>query len=215
MPKAKSAGNRAGESAMRHASFRALHRRTQGQSILETALLMPVMLLIAFNAINFGYFFFVAVNLAAAPRAGAQYSILGFSTPESWALPPAGPSGSACPNTVASTDPYVCSLVYQDIAGVLANSTSATVRVCASTVGTSGTGASKISTCQTFGGGTISGSPSPDPEAPLFNLARVDVQYNVSPIIPSFQLPTPAGPIALTVVPNLAFRRQISMREMN
>lgn len=204
---------------MRHATFRALHRRTQGQSILETALLMPVMLLIAFNAINFGYFFFVAVNLAAAPRAGAQYSILGFATPGGPGgppdIPPAGPSGSGCPTSVASTDPYVCSLVYQDIAGVLANSSTATVRVCSSKAGTpTGTGSSKISACQTFGGGTISGLPSPDPEAPLFLLARVDVMYTVYPIIPSFQLPTPAGPIALTVVPNLAFRRQISMREM-
>lgn len=201
---------------MRHASFRSLHRRTQGQSIIETALLMPIMLLIAFNAINFGYFFFVAVNLAAAPRAGAQYSILGFATPATPDIPPAGPSGSPCPTDALSTDPYVCSLVYQDIAGVLANASGATVRVCSSKAGTpTGTGSSKIAACQTFGGGTISGSPSPDPEAPLFLLARVDVQYTVSPIIPAFQLPTPAGPISLTIIPNLNFRRQISMREMN
>lgn len=183
--------------------------------MIETALLMPIMLLIAFNAINFGYFFFVAVNLAAAPRAGVQYSILGFSTPQSWALPPAGPSGSACPTSAASTDPYVCSLVYQDIAGVLANSASSTVRVCSSTIGTSGTGSSKVSTCRTFGGGTITAAAAPDPEAPLFNLARVDIQYAVTPIIPAFQLPTPAGPISLTIIPRLAFRRQVSMREMN
>ena len=201
---------------MRHASFRNLHLRTQGQSIIETALLMPIMLLIAFNAINFGYFFFVAVNLAAAPRAGAQYSILGFATPATPAIPPAGPSGSGCPTSAVSTDPYVCSLVFQDIAGVLANSASATVRVCSSTAGTpTGSGASKISACRTFGGGSFTGSPAPDPEAPLFLLSQVDVQYTVSPIIPAFQLPTPAGPISLTIIPNLDFRRHISMREMN
>jgi hypothetical protein len=201
---------------MRHASFRNLHFRTQGQSIIETALLMPIMLLIAFNAINFGYFFFVAVNLAAAPRAGAQYSIIGFSTPQSAAIPPPGPIGAGCPTSATSTDVYVCSLVFQDIAGVLANSASATVRVCSSMAGTPiGSGSGKHSACQTFGGGTVSGSAAPDPEAPLFILDRVDVQYAVSPIIPAFQLPTPAGPISLTLIPNLNFRRQISMREMN
>ena len=93
---------------------------------------------------------------------------------------------------------------------------SATVRVCSSTAGTpTGSGASKISACRTFGGGSFTGSPAPDPEAPLFLLSRVDVQYTVSPIIPAFQLPTPAGPISLTIIPNLNFRRHISMREMN
>jgi len=201
---------------MRHASFRRLHRRTQGQSIIETALLMPIMLLIAFNAINFGYFFFVAVNLAAAPRAGVQYSILGFATPESWAIPPPGPSGTSCPSGASDVSPYVCTLVYQDMVGVLANASGATVRVCSSMAGTpTGTGVNKIAACQTFGGGTVVGSPAPDPEAPYFLLSRVDVQYAVSPIIPAFQLPTPAGPISLTIIPNLNFRRQVSMREMN
>jgi hypothetical protein len=201
---------------MRRASTLRLHRRTQGQSIIETALLMPIMLLIAFNAINFGYFFFVAVNLAAAPRTGVQYGILGFATPQTWQLPPAGPSGSSCPATATSTDAYVCSLVYQDILGVLNNATGATVRVCSSTVGlVNPGGSSERTSCRTFGGGTITTNPASDPEAPYFKLARVDVQYTVTPIIPAFQLPTPAGPISLTILPNLNFRRQVSMREMN
>src|SRR5207244_13548584 len=40
------------------------------QSMTETALLLPILLVLALNTINFGYFFFVAVNLALAPRQG-------------------------------------------------------------------------------------------------------------------------------------------------
>jgi len=56
-------------------------RREQGQSIVETILMMPVLLLFLLNAVNFGYFFFVATNLAAAPRIGVEYSIMGGATP--------------------------------------------------------------------------------------------------------------------------------------
>ncbi len=187
----------------------------RGQSMIETALLLPILLLLAFNAINFGYFFFVAVNLAGAPRSGVQYSILGFSTPDALSIPPAGPSGSACPSALADSSPYVCTLTYHDMAGVLYNYSAATVRVCNSTLGTSGTGTGKVANCATYGSGTVPTGPAPDPEAPLFTLSRVDVVYNLTPIIPAFELPTPAGPISLTLIPGLTMRRQVSMREMN
>jgi hypothetical protein len=187
----------------------------RGQSLIETALLLPILLLLAFNAINFGYFFFVAVNLTAAPRSGVQYSILGFSTPESLAIPPAGPSGASCPTAITDPSPYVCTLTFQDMAGVLHSYAAATVRVCNSKLGTSGTGSGKVANCATYGSGTVTGGPAADPEAPLFVLSRVDVVYNLTPIIPAFQLPTPAGPISLTLIPSLTMRRQVSMREMN
>ena len=187
----------------------------RGQGMIETALLLPILLLLAFNAINFGYFFFVAVNLAGAPRAGAQYSILGFSTPQALAIPPAGPSGSACPTSLANASPYVCTLTFHDMGGVLHDYSLATVRVCNSTLGTTGTGAAKVANCSTYGSGTVSSGPSADPEAPFFVLSRVDVVYNLTPIIPAFELPTPAGPINLSIIPSLTMRRQVSMREMN
>ena len=48
-----------------------------GQSLLETAVAMPLLLGIAFNLINVGYFWFMVLALAAAPRQGAQYSTQG------------------------------------------------------------------------------------------------------------------------------------------
>ena len=57
-----------------------LHRSHQGQGLIETAVLLPFLLVLTFNALNIGYFFFVYLNLATAPRQGAQYSILGSVT---------------------------------------------------------------------------------------------------------------------------------------
>ena len=52
-------------------------RHDEGQSLLETAIAMPLLLGIAFNLINLGYFWFVVLSLAAAPRQGVQYSAQG------------------------------------------------------------------------------------------------------------------------------------------
>lgn len=199
---------------MKRASFRRLHRRTQGQSMIETALLLPILLLIAFNAINFGYFFFVAVNLAAAPRTGVQWSIIGPSTPGGfqWAAP--GPSG-----TVTS----VSYLTYQDIAGVLVGYSTARVQVCSRAIGID-VATRKARCCET----TSSSSPCTlngvladhDPEyidvtnPGPFIRHQVDVYYQITPIIPSFELPTPAGPIPLTLLPTSTIHRQVTMRNM-
>ena len=196
---------RQGGDQMRERVLSRAWRAERGQSLIETALILPVLLLLTFDAINFGYFFFVAVNLAAAPRSGVQYAVLGQTTPVNIPYPPAGPSSSQV---------SVSYVTYQDMKGVLSASANARVQVCTKDLGTNGTGPSTRANCTQFGPGTETYTPAPDPEAPFFILHRVDVVYQVQPIIPSFQLPTPAGPIALTLVPNLRMHRQVSMRGM-
>src|SRR5881394_1374535 len=49
----------------------------RGQSLLESAVSLPLLLGVAFNLINVGYFWFMVLALAAAPRQGAQYSTQG------------------------------------------------------------------------------------------------------------------------------------------
>jgi hypothetical protein len=71
------------------------------------------------------------------------------------------------------------------------------------------------SDCIKYGSATTTYTPASDPEAPLFILDRVDVVYTLTPLIPSFVLPTPAGPISLALLPSLNMHRQVSMREMN
>src|SRR5512135_3174947 len=102
-----------------------LRSREGGQSLVETALVLPLFLLITFNAVNFGYFFFVAVNLASSPREGVTYSIQGFATPSQLTLPNAEPS---------TTTSSVSWLTYQDMAA-LHLSANAQVQVCTKLLG--------------------------------------------------------------------------------
>jgi hypothetical protein len=160
---------------------------------VETALVLPLFLLITFNAVKFGYFFFVAVNLASAPREGVEYSIQGFATPGQLSLPDAGPS---------STDTSVSWLTYQDMAA-LHLSSSAQVQVCSKKLGLAAPGKPN---CAQYGGGSFP-APAADPEPAAFVLHRVDVKYTVSPLIPGWMFGL--------VIPSTAFHRQVSMRAMD
>lgn len=164
-----------------------------GQSLIETALLLPLLLVLIFNAINFAYYFLVGIHLASAPREGVQYSIMGFETPGQLDLPFA---------------PAINTLTRTDITAI-SDSGTATVRVCtnAGGLGTSGTGSATVANCATFGAGGAFTGPAADPEAPLFLLNRVDVQYTVTPLIN-------AAPFGLPVLPSYTFTRQVSMRQM-
>jgi len=172
--------------------------------------------MIVFNAINFGYFFLVALNLAAAPRSGAEYSILGFETPGSLTLADPGP-----PTAINS----ISYLTYQDMTGALYLPGNATVQVCSMALGLTNAGlATQTANCVTCSGstcgsaGTGNPAPAPDPESPYFVLHRVDVTYTFRPLIPG----TPFG---LTLLPasicsssggtiTCTFHRQISLRMM-
>ena len=166
----------------------------RAQSLVETALCLPLFLLITFNAANFGYFFFVALNLASAPRQGVEYSIQGFATPSTPSLPAAGPS---------TTTTSISWLTYQDMAALHLSSNSV-VRVCTKLQGLSAPGTSN---CTTYGGASTFTGPAPDPEPAAFVLHRVDVKYSFTPLIP--------GQLFNLVVPNLTFHRQVSMRAMD
>jgi hypothetical protein len=201
--------------------LRQFARRDAGQSLLETALIMPLMLLIILNVINFGYFFLVAINVAAAPRSGVGYAILGFDTPGALGLPDANPPSTT--NTISY-------LIQQDLS-TLNNYTGASLQICTQTntnpstgAGLNGTGAAQKANCVTCTGSTCgtvgTGSPVPDadPEAPLFVLFRVDVDYSISPLIPGrpfglLLLPLPTCSAGAGGV-KCGFHRQVSMREM-
>ncbi len=188
----------------------------RGQSMIETALLLPFLFLLAFNAINFGYFFFVAINLAAAPRSGVEYSIQGSATPAQLTLPLAGPP------TCATTSLFVSDLVYNDMARVLPTLQTpscpniASVQVCTQTIGLNNRGTTTQTTqCQKWGPAAFFPSPQSDPESPFFILNRVDVIYSFKPLISG------VGAFGLTLLPNCSgspitcqFHRQVSMRIM-
>src|SRR5207245_9576388 len=49
----------------------------EGQSLLETAVAIPLLLGIAFNLINVGYFWFMVRTLSATPRLAVEYASQG------------------------------------------------------------------------------------------------------------------------------------------
>ena len=172
--------------------FIAWQRRDEGQSLLETAISMPLLLGIAFNLINLGYFWFMVLSLSAAPRQGVQYSTQGGQSIAT----------SAMPSTTA-----VSNLVYENMTNAVHGATTlnTSVRVCSNTKGVDpGTHAAL---CDSFGPAFAFTAVGIDPEAPAFVLNRVDVGYTVAPLIPgaAFNVVLPA---------NLHFRRQVSMRSL-
>jgi hypothetical protein len=183
-------------------------KSTSGQSLVETALMAPLLLMFVLNAINFGYFFFVAVNLAAAPRSGAEYSILGFATPGYLSLP--APGGT-------TTTTSVSYLTLNDMTGALASGGNAEVQVCTAYSGVSGSGSSQTSNCNQYNSSPTY-TPNADPEAPNFILNRVDVTYKFTPLISGtpFNIVLLASPICSTTSGvTCTFHRQASMRVMN
>jgi Flp pilus assembly protein TadG len=163
-----------------------------GQSLLETAIAMPLLLGIAFNLINLGYFWFVVLSLAAAPRQGVQYSAQG---------------GASITTASAPSAADVSSLVFDNMTNAVHGATASNtgVRVCSTSVGVDPN--THVALCSSFGKTfTFSAVPA-DPEAPVFVLHRVDVGYTVTPVIPgtAFNVVLPA---------NMNFHRQVSMRSL-
>jgi Flp pilus assembly protein TadG len=197
-------------------------RNSRGQSLVETALMLPIMLMVVLNALNIGYFLFVVVNLAGATRTGAEYSIVGPGSAGATNYPAANTGGLP-----------VTTLIYQDLTGAVWNATSATIQVCSPSVpvaGNSGTSGgsgnvrancvlcTSLASCSSASGTTGASAtfvPDPDPENSTFVLNRIDVKYSFPPLIPG-------TPFNLVLMGNLfnsgtglyTFYRHIEMRAM-
>lgn len=204
-----------------------IRRRTSGQALIESAILIPFILAIVFNAVNFGYFFYVAQNMSAAIRSGGLYAILGPDTPVNTgtsftgAFAPAGATTN-CASTVDCTVRYV---TYQDMAGALpAAASNASLKVCSQSLGTTTSSGITYANCQTFASSSASGSSAgqapADPEASTtpFILHEVDITYTFKPLIPStaFGAALLATPVCSTAGGNISctFHRKIYLRAM-
>ena len=201
-------------------------RDSQGQSLVETLLTLPILMIVLLNSMNFGYFFLVALNVTSAPRNSIEYGIQGFDTVSAQSLPPANPPGT---NTTIS---YA---TYQDMTGALNNPTGASLQICTPVnidttasppSGTNGTGASRRANCVTCTGSTCTApaavttgnlAPRPDPESPSFILQRVDVTYTFPPLlnVPGFTIPLSWLPFCSNVNGNCTVTRHAEMRTLN
>src|SRR3954462_14619997 len=143
-------------------------RRADGQSLLETALLIPFLLSIAFNAINIAYFWFMVLVLSTAPRQAVEYSSQG---------------GAALTTTTSPSSAAIKDMVYDNLTHTI-NGTVSNVSVQVCTVANGVDSTTHKANCLPYGPPYTFPSPDADPEAPVFVLHRVDVAYTVSPLIP-------------------------------
>lgn len=204
-------------------SFRknATARGQSGQSLVETVMMMPLLLLFLGNAINFGYFFLVGLDVTAAPRNGVEYSIMGGATPAAIQLPATGPSTAQLSTSF---------LTYEDMRGALSSPTNnAAIQVCSPSTGISNPGTvNATAQCDTYGtlpAGYSFPAAQVDPElnagstAPAFILQQVGVVYQFSPLIPGtpFNILLLASPICTASGANVScvFHRQSLMRGIN
>lgn len=200
---------------------RTIRRMTgsSGQALVETTLITWFVLLpLLLNAINFGYFFLMALNIAGSARTTGLYSITGGATPASIALPLAGPT---------TTTTSVSYLAYQDLTGaVYSPTTYAGVQICSPSVGILNAGtATQQSKCTPFGSVGSFPAADVDPEksaggtVPAFMLNRADVAYSFSPPIPAslFNLIVLASPACSSSggTVTCTFYRHSEMRAMN
>ena len=162
-----------------------------GQSLLETAVAMPLLLAVGFNIINLSYFWFMILTMTAAPRMGVQFSAQG---------------GQAISSSSAPSATQVSDLVYENMTNAVhgATNSNTAVRVCSKTVGVTQAG---VAQCQSFGPAFSFSAVAADPEEPSFVLNRVDIEYTVTPLIPG-------SAFAVFLPANLQFKRQVSMRSL-
>jgi Flp pilus assembly protein TadG len=164
-------------------------REERAQSLIELALMIPIFTVLVCYAVDLGYLFVAATSLTAAARNATEYAIQGSASPAQ-ATPP-----------VAS---LVASLTIASLGLPNASTSTVSVRVCSSSVGINALNNSALCLVTSTGAGAISGSVDVDPEAPTFQVNRVDVVYNV----------TPPLPLPISIFPSSSFRRYVEMRRM-
>ena len=195
--------------------------------------MLPLLLLLVLNAVNFAYVFLVMVNLTGASRSAALYSIEGSYTPYANQAPSSGTSTGSSLLTTPGTVAYAA---LSDLTGALSNATASTtvVQVCTQlNTNTAGTPPSGLNTngnkqqvanceqCDTSNGcktSNFSGSPAPsaDPEQPSFVLNEVDINYQFSVLFPGriFNIALMAMPSSLCSGSTCTFTRSARMRSM-
>lgn len=163
-------------------------KRRAGQSLVECALVLPLLILLIVNVVNFGAFFYAWISVANAARTGSQHFASG------------GVSiGGIEPPTAAA----VQALIVEDLKS-LPNPGS--IQVCVSR-------SDKVGAICNAGAAPPGAPPAADtPEGnpPVtFIVAAVDVSYTYQPIIPTWSFP---GLGIYSTLPPTTLHRQARMR---
>lgn len=165
-----------------------------GQALIELALIIPFLLLVIANVVNFGGMFYAAITVSNAARHASQNYIYGSATVKNGATP---------------TPAQVWAVAQNDLIA-LPNQSSLSIRVCLENRNNQADPA-----CSTFGPGSATFTNPPldtRPEAAAYLNGWVDIGYTYTPYIPLFQIPVFG--ISLTP-PVQTMTRQSLMRVLN
>jgi Flp pilus assembly protein TadG len=133
--------------------------RSAGQALVEFALIIPLVLVLAVNAVNFGGFLFAWITVAGAARSGAQYMIMSSASPGA----PAAPSSA-----------LVTTLVTNDVFSLL-NKASLVVAECTNSTATAACGTSADPEAPTYTLAAVDVTYTYKPLIPLFSFTQLGI----------------------------------------
>lgn len=171
-------------------------QKRNGQALLELAFIIPFLLLVIANVVNFGGMFYAAITVSNAARNASQNFIYGSATIRNSTIPTATEIW-----TLAEQDTYT-----------LHNRNTVAIRVCFENRSDP---SNPACTQQGPAAGTFAfANPPIDPraEGATFLNGWVDVGYTYTPFIPLFEVPiigVPLSPPPQTII------RQSLMRVLN
>ena len=157
-----------------------------GQALLEFVFMLPILLVLIMNVVNFGGLFYAWITVANAARAGVNYAVLGVAS-----------AGSLSQASVSSIN----SMLTTEVSS-LPNQASLVVNICKTYNG--------ITTTLS---GTCTSIPA-DPEATSFTLESIDVTYTYVPFINPTAFQFPNLNLYVTIPPTTLHNRAV-MRVIN
>lgn len=134
--------------------------RAEGQALVEFALIVPLVFLLAVNALNFGGFLFAWITVASAARSAAQYMTMSNASPGS---------------PTAATPAQISALVANDVFSLL-NKSSIVVTTCANNT-TSANGCTAFSDPEApaYTLATVDVTYTYKPFIPLFSFTKLSI----------------------------------------
>jgi Flp pilus assembly protein TadG len=141
--------------------------KREGQALVEFSLIIPLVLLLAVNAANFGGFIFAWITVVNAARDGAQYMVMSSNSP-----------GQPTPATLAQ----ITALVTADVSSLL-NRSSVVVAICYTTATTScGTFSDpEVLTSSLYTLATVDVTYTYVPFIPLFSFPHLGISATLPP----------------------------------
>jgi Flp pilus assembly protein TadG len=202
-------------------------RDRAGQSLVEFALMLPLLLILIVNIVNFAGFFYAFIEVANASRSAGDYTIMG-----SIAYSGTDAGGASLPQLKAPSDngsagaQAVANMLGTDMLA-LPNRSSISVRLCELNPSSADIATATCNVCNnsagtgvmscTSGSGSFTANPSPDTstgEGSSYTLTWVDVSYTYNPFIPlAFKFPGLG--LGVTLPNNLVLHRQSIYRVLN